>query len=466
MNSKILNPKHETNSNDQNQNNKNKKKFRTFGNLDFEFVSGFGIRIPNSLFLLCFLFFTFQLMPAHAIELHGFTEAAVGVKSGDDKAEKEEYNLLEGRVQLKSSYFPSHPPSLSDWGTELFIKGDLILDGYEEAADIEVREAYAFFSPASFIDIKFGRQILTWGTGDLLFINDLFPKDFVSFFIGRDDEYLKVPSDAIRLSFFSNWASLDVVVIPFFDPDNPIRGNRLSFYDSFAGETVGVNSKRVIVEQGDSLENTEVAVRIYRNFGSMEGALYGFRGFYKQPRGISDPDQFEVFYPELSVYGGSMRGPVFGGIGSIEIGYYDSREDRSGDNRLIENTAVKYLIGYERDFGRDFKGSVQYFLEQMLDYSDYKGSLLSGDIVRDEFRHLLTTRLTKLLKNQTMEASLFLFYSPSDSDLHLRPRLSHKVTDNWKVTVGANIFSGNDDFTEFGQLEGNNNMYVRVRYSF
>ncbi|WP_221895381.1 hypothetical protein [Bathymodiolus japonicus methanotrophic gill symbiont] len=41
---------------------------------------------------------------------------------------------------------------------------------------VDLREANIAFSPFSFMDIKFGRQILTWGTGDLIFINDLFPK--------------------------------------------------------------------------------------------------------------------------------------------------------------------------------------------------------------------------------------------------------------------------------------------------
>ena len=44
--------------------------------------------------------------------------------------------------------------------------------------------------------------MLTWGTGDLLFINDLFPKNWKSLAIGRDDEYLKDPSGAVKASFF------------------------------------------------------------------------------------------------------------------------------------------------------------------------------------------------------------------------------------------------------------------------
>ena len=53
------------------------------------------------------------------------------------------------------------------------------------------------------LDVKLGRQVLTWGTGDLLFLNDLFPKDWVSFFAGRDDEYLKAPSNTLRATQYN-----------------------------------------------------------------------------------------------------------------------------------------------------------------------------------------------------------------------------------------------------------------------
>ncbi len=74
------------------------------------------------------------------------------------------------------------------------------LDSGDGAFDL--REASLVFSPSADTDVKVGRQILTWGTGDLVFINDLFPKDWVSFFIGRDVEYLKAPSDALKVSAF------------------------------------------------------------------------------------------------------------------------------------------------------------------------------------------------------------------------------------------------------------------------
>jgi hypothetical protein len=162
----------------------------------------------------------------------------------------------------------------------------------------------------------------------------------------------------------------------------------------------------------------------------------------------------------------SLRGPFFGGVGNFEAGYYESREDAGGTKEAVENSSIKYLLGYTRDMGGDLKAGFQYLVEQMLQYDEYRSTLSAGSPVRDEFRHLLTLRLTKLFKNQTVETGLFVFYSPSDEDIYLRPAVSYKVTDNMKVMVGANLFTGGEDHTEFGQLEGNDNAYLRVRYSF
>jgi len=127
---------------------------------------------------------------------------------------------------------------------------------------------------------------------------------------------------------------------------------------------------------------------------------------------------------------------------------------------------MKYLLGYERDFPKDFCLGLQYYVEQMLDFNEFKANSQPGDIPRDHFRQLLTFRITKLFWLQTLEASLFTFYSPTDSDAYLRPRLSWQASDRWKLTVGANVFFGRHDWTEFGQLEGNDNFYIRLRYSF
>jgi hypothetical protein len=102
----------------------------------------------------------------------------------------------------------------------------------------------------------------------------------------------------------------------------------------------------------------------------------------------------------------------------------------------------------------------------MLQYSAYEANLGAGEVKRDEFRHLLTTRITKLFRDQTVIAGLFIFYSPTDEDAYLRPNVSYNVTDSLKLSGGANIFLGKERHTEFGQFQRNDNLYLRARYSF
>jgi len=397
--------------------------------------------------------------------IHGFLESDYGYKFKNDTTEKDEYNLLEQRLQLKTRYYPKW--FLADWDSEVFFRGDFTVDEYFSGkTDFDLREFYTQFSPNGSTDVKIGRQVFTWGTGDYLFINDVFPKDYVSFFLGRDDEYLKAPSDGARVSFYNKLANLDLVVIPFFQPNTIAKGDRLSFLDTFQKGIAGTNSDRRLIEPPNQLNNTEYALRLHRTFNSYEAAVYYFYGFYEMPRGYKNETNKELFYPPLNVYGASLRGPFLMGIGNIEIGYYDSRDDRKGDDRLIENSSFKLLTGYEKDMGNDFRIGVQYLYEEILDYDNYREALLVQDYRWDEYRHLLTLRLTKLLWAQTLHLGFFTFYSPSDEDTYLRPTVSYDVNDHLTTTLGANLIWGKDDSTEFGQMERDSNIYFRLRYSF
>src|SRR3989338_3924114 len=253
---------------------------RRSGPADAVFVCGIAVAAAG------LLLFHAPAQAANVPDLHGFIEAVYGPKfSGDERTQKDEFNALEQRLQLKAAWRPSRSVPLASWHPAFFYKGDMVVDEYDEAVRYQIREAHGSASPFTWLDVKLGRQILTWGTGDLLFINDVFPKDFVSFFIGRDDEYLKVPSDAAKLSLFSPWASLDVVLTPFFAPNTAIAGDRLRFFDTKIGRLAGEEADRLLTEPSFQPENTEMAGRLHRKLGSYEAALYAFRGFFKQPMG-------------------------------------------------------------------------------------------------------------------------------------------------------------------------------------
>jgi hypothetical protein len=329
----------------------------------------------------------------------------------------------------------------------------------------DLRELNVEFSPLPFMDVKAGRQVLTWGTGDLVFLNDLFPKDWNSFLIGRDVDYLKAPSDAVKASVFTDWVNLDVVYAPSFDSDRFVDGRRVNYFDAGRGVTVGRNAILRVDRPQSWFEDDEWAARLYRRVGPWEVAGYYYRGFWKSPGG-SDPLTGRAIFPELSAYGGSIRGPVGPGIFNAEMSWYDSRDDRGGDDPFVNNSELRFLLGYEQEVLPDFTVGLQYYLEYMLDYDDYRRTLPAGMPARDRDRHLLTARLTLLTMMQNLEWSLFVFVSPTDADAYLRPKVHYKIDDHWSAEVGGNVFVGKDEHTFFGQFRDNSNVYFALRYAF
>ncbi len=389
------------------------------------------------------------------VETHGFYEMRGGYRLQNDKYEKD-MSIMENRLQLDLL-------SYLDWA-DLKFKGDFIGDLVTEQGHFDLRELNIFARPLDFMDLKVGRQILTWGTGDLVFINDMFPKDWQSFFIGRDTEYLKAPSDAAKVSLFSDTVNLDIVYTPKFDPDRFISGRRISYFNQnlnrLAGEDAIVHTNR----PDRWFQDSEIAARLYRNINNYEFAVYGYHGYWKSPAG-QDPTMRQALFPDLNVYGGSVRGALGKGIGNAEIGYYESADDRSGKNPLINNSEMRYLVGYTQEIGKDFTMGLQYYVEQMLNFSRYRRTRVLGPS-RDEYRHLTTLRLTKLLMSQNLRCSLFTYYSPSDKDVYMRPNVNYKASDNLEMEIGSNVFFGDYPSTFFGQFRNNTNLYLGLRYSF
>jgi len=397
-----------------------------------------------------------KLYDAYAIELAGFSETRWGARLGND-AHEMDMSIGEARVQLDLS---------RDFEQFLLkFKGDLLGDAVMEVVNLDIRDFSMLFSPTDNVDVKLGRMVSTWGTGDLIFINDMFPKDWQSFFIGRNDEYLKQASNIIKTGIFLGDYAIDLVYTPLFQGSEYISGERLSYYNPVAGEIVGRNMIMDDSKPNRWFSDAEIAGRLSRQFDGVEVALYGYSGFWQEPEGF-DPRTGKATYPRLNVWGASARSPLLGGIGNIEVGYYDSIQDDNGNDPFIRPSEYRFLAGFERELAKELTGGFQYYLEKINHFDNYEQSVPPGAHTRDEYRHLLTARFTQLLMDQNLTLSLFAYYSPSDNDGYLRPKFSYKLNDNWLLDGGFNLFWGEDDYSFWGRFQDNTNAYVGVRYSF
>ena len=102
----------------------------------------------------------------------GFGEIAVGQRLSADQAVNTDKTLRDLRVQLQADYTLD--------ASTLAFRGDLYYDGVLDSVEVQIREAawqgnLAFLGDwGSKFDAKIGQQVLTWGTGDYVFLNDMF----------------------------------------------------------------------------------------------------------------------------------------------------------------------------------------------------------------------------------------------------------------------------------------------------
>jgi hypothetical protein len=264
--------------------------------------------------------------------------------------------------------------------------------------------------------------------------------------------------------------NLDLVWTPAFEPDRYITGERLSYFNPFTGQIESENSLGTAIDAPlpeKTWENGEFAGRMFKTVGGWELALYGYYGFWKRPLGAGFTDDNTPYptFTGLGVYGGSVRGNLFGGIGNVEGSYYDSYDDRDGDDPFTPNSQVRGLAAYERELRANLTMGLQYYAEYTLEYDKLIDASPTPEWEQAETRHLLTARLTQRLKQATWILSLFTYWSPNEEDGYVRPVVTHKWSDAVSISGGANVMWG-EDHTFFGQLENNNNVYLRLRYSF
>ena len=108
--------------------------------------------------------------------------------------------------------------------------------------------------------------------------------------------------------------------------------------------------------------------------------------------------------------------------------------------------------------------TTDYYNGYMLDHDTYTETNYAGGPVADQSYHLLTSRLTMLFMMETLNVSLFGFYSPNEEDAYGRGAVTYKYTDEVSVALGTNLFHGEHQYTTFGAFERNDNVYLKFTY--
>ena len=389
--------------------------------------------------------------------LNGFVDFGGGDFTRDNVVE-DSASLLELRTQFSANRY---------FGNTFFSsKTELLLDKVDsDHTHLDIRELYINHGFNDHWSLRIGQQVLTWGTGDFVFLNDYFPKDWQAMFSGRDDDYLKAPSASIKTTFYSSVINIDTVITPNFTPDTYITGERFSYFNPALGEIVAAPPRVKAEKPSNNEKNAQYFMRLFKTYQGIEYAIYLYRGFYTQPLGYS-PELGRNIFPRLNNYGASIRSPLLGGIGNIEIAYADSIDDPKGNDPFIPNSQIQWLTGFEREIIRNLTAGMQLLVRKQQDHEEELAAAFKQTYVVDEWQKLVTLRITHLALQQKLTTSFFVFHSPNDDDYYIKPRVSYRFDDHWLYVIGANYFNGDKEHTQWGQFENNSNIYARIKYSF
>lgn len=388
-----------------------------------------------------------------SVAVHGFLLGILtgrttgGTRSGTDEGD---FALGESRLRLDLLAASASGEAL------LVAKGDLTYDALAGQAAVDLREAYAGYTRSG-LDVRLGRQIVTWGVGDLFFITDVFPKDWESYFGGRPAEYLKLGVDGVRVRLSTAALSAEVAVVPFFAPDVLPSPDRFGLADPLADVPNHLETK-----PDASYSSTELALRLQRHVAGFDLALAAYRGFSRTPGVVLDdpsaPTTATRVYPRLTVYGLSAQRNAWDGVFSLEIGTYRTASASDAERGGLPRAQWRLLVGYQRPLWKDSTLGLQLYGERDDDSGAVEG--------KERVRRVASLRLTQLLGYDAIRLSLFTAWSTSDEDGFLRPEVTYKVSDELGVTVGSNVFFGASETTFFGRLRRGDNAFLSARYDF
>lgn len=367
----------------------------------------------------------------------GFAQLAYGRWLNNETILPINHSLNELRLRLETAY---QVDSL-----QFNFKVDALYDEALSDFNFRIRQAVLDGNLSENVALKAGRQILSWGTGDLLFVNDLFRKDWQSFFNGRDDQYLKAAVDAIKLSYFGEQVSLDLIWQPRFSSDRYLTGERFSFYDS---QTKTITAPMPSIE-ADEPSSGAIAARLYFSYQHTDIAFYFNRGYSGTP---STTAKNSFYLPQLSSLGASMITPLATGLFNVETAYHNYQHS----DPTAPTDQIRLLLGYQQELMPRVTLAGQFYIER---YKQHRA------VPEDASRQVITLRLSHRSSNDKWFTTLFGFVSPNQHDSYLRTAIRYRANDQLQIALGINIFNGSPS-RFFGQLYLNDNAYLRLTYYY
>jgi len=371
---------------------------------------------------------------------------------------------------------------------DLYNKG--IIDPY----NLEIREAYIqlFGFLSDNLDIKIGRQRITWGTADKLNPTDnLNPYDLEDILdFGRHRG-----SDAISFDYYFNSEfSLQGVYIPFFEPANMpvgIFSNALTpNMELPQGMTLMGFSDKVNMPKYNLAESSTAGLKFKgfaQGFDFSLSYIWGRDGMPVSTYNTFTPVNLtggvsinsDLSFYRTHIFGADLAGNI-GGVGvwaeaaaflsenevimtnDLSAFYPTSPVPVTQDSVILKKEGyIKFIVGADYNFANGTYLNIQY----LHGFMNERGR----DNLNDYFFVQLERKFFDDKLKVTPLAGGFIVSDWDDVEnnyaLVYVPGISYMATDNAEITLSTALFYGKGD-NMFANLSDYNMMMLKVKYSF
>jgi hypothetical protein len=315
-----------------------------------------------------------------------------------------------------------------------FVSANLIHNTIlKERSGLQLREAYAYYSDEH-LDVRAGRQIITWGVADALRLTDIIsPMDYTEF-LAQDYDDIRIPVSGLRLRYSREKWSVEAVAIPVS-----------SFFDlpTDAENPWSVGPVPIGSEPVHKAYNMEYGGRLSFFLSGIDFSLSALHTWNKLPvicNGVGE-------YRRMTMLGGDVSIPVGKFVVRGEVAEYLD-ELQSGGARAASTNA---LIGLDWYAGNDWTLSAQYS-HKYVALGEHRNTGLS------------TLRISKDLLHNTLALQTFAYIDVTNGGVFNRLSADYALNDQLHAIIGYDYFHA--DSGMFTIYKKNSELFVKLKYNF
>jgi hypothetical protein len=352
----------------------------------------------------------------------------------------------EQRVQLLAEWHGAGAMSAT-------LRADAMHDGAVGRSSVLLREGYLDWTVSPRLSLRAGRQVITWGVSDYLFVNDIFPKNYDAFFTGKPFDHMKEAVDALKANAVAGGNEIDLVVAR---PGADQAPSEERFVATAPPAAMRFGAAQRL--------GADIAARLARRLGRWDAAFYLARYHSRDTALNAERGMPRWEMHTLRHAGASVTGPLGSGVLMAELAYMNGNARAGNMNRFFVGSQVKVLLGYSAELGDDFSASLQYHHEMGAEREVYRRSLAPGVAPVSRHRQTVYFKLHKKFNHQTLGLGIQGF-AALDGGNYLNPFAMYAIADGLNLEAGANLFGGTAT-SRYGTMKHDSNAYASLRYSF